>query len=433
MKRFSCLSAILVGLSVTTASFAAPEATAPAAPKATKAKRVAQGDEPAPPPAPAPDTQPAPAEPPPAAPAEPPSTGPETTPGVSLSTTTTPGADTPSSSAAEEPQKKPERRWSGSAITGYTSMTTATVFKGQTQYNDPTVDSSIWLMPRYNINEAFQLRGRIIFSYEYTNSDTTVTKNEPRFSDTSVQLVYRKLPEFATIKPLVGIQVAAPTSPESRARTMIFSPGALAGLSKTFKHVGSGQIDVAVSTVYSHPIYQSENAEVRGQRPYALQCAGGTDCQDLLSGTLNPSDTLSYTLSVGGKWGKWSPSLYFLGASQWVYHPNDDATVPIAGGQQVSPIDPPDFERSSVRQSGYFAASVDYEFLPWLTGEVGYSLYRNILTEDGKYGNPIWDRYQDMRVFIGATVDPDEFIHSLTGKNETGVTHARAKRPVMTY
>ncbi|HEY8078152.1 MAG TPA: hypothetical protein VIF62_28690 [Labilithrix sp.] len=421
----------------------------------TPETKVAQAD---PAPAPAPEPAPAPAEPAPApaaepAPKEPPpsTTTPDVQPAVTLGGSTAPTTDQPSGANAEKDVKKPERRWAGSSLINYNSMTTATVFKGQTQYNDPTVDSSIWLLPRFNLNDSFQLRGRVIFSYEYTNSDTTVTKNEPRFSDTTVQLVYKKIPEFAKIHTVVGVQVGLPTSPESRAKTMIFSPGLMAGLARTFEKVGPGQIDVAIGGIYAHPVYNQFVPEARATIPYAVQCAGSGDCTDPYTGTLNASDVLAYTASIGYKIGKVTPNLFYLGSSSWAYHPKD-ATVPIAGGQSVSVADgcsagvsdgtPGCQGRSSVRQAGYFAAAVDYEFTPWITGELGYSLYRNFLTENGTYGNPFADRYQDMRVFLGAIVDPDELFLALQGKarevdhNPDGVprkTNARMKRPVMTY
>ncbi len=453
MKRLSSLSALVVGLCVTSVAFAAPT---PAKKGPAKAKKpqvvepvVAQADptppaaDPTPAPTPPPPAEPAPAPadatPPPAAPTPEPAqpTGPaaEPQPAVTLGGSSAPGSDKPVVPDADKEKKKPERTWTGSAIYGVTSMTTSTVFKGQQLYNNPTVDSSLWLLPRFKINDSFQLRGRLIFSYEYTNSDSTVTKNEPRFSDTLLQLVYRKIPEVATIKPEVGIQVGIPTSPESRAKTMVFSPGLNASLSKTFEHVGNGEISVALIGSYSHPVYQSNTAVVRGEHPYAFHCAGGGDCQDVLSGTLNSSDTLSYRLDIGGKWGKIQPGLLYLGASQWVYHPKDDADVQIAGGQTVQATSAQG-DRSSVRQTSYFAATFDYEFVPWLIGEVGYSAARSpsILGEDGKYANQFWGDYADMRVFLGVTFDPDEFAQAF-GKKETGAVKAQnTKRlPVVHY
>lgn len=432
MKRSTCLSALLVGLTVATA----PVASAADEPAKAPVKKVAQAQQPADPQPSDPQPAPAPAPAPDAAPTESPAAVPAPDsdtpqPAITLGGPAS-SSDKPGESPAEPGEKKKARPWANSSIYTVVSMTTPTVFKGQQQYSNPTVDSSIWFLPRYAISEAFQLRGRLIFNYEFTNSDTTVTRNEPRFSDTVLQLYYRKIPELAGIKPQVFVQAAAPTSPESRARTLYFSPGAGFSLNKTFEHVGGGEIALVGSLAYSHPIYRGTNPEVRGNRPYALQCAGGATCGDLLSGTMNPSDVLVYSATASGTWGKWSPALFYLGSSQWVYHPNGDAEVPIAGGQTVTAQAPADFGRASVRQTSYFSVWLDYEVNAWLTPEIGYSMSRAALTEDGKYGNPFWDRYQDTRAFIGANVNIDALIEKMAGGGDEQAGILRAKNTTKT-
>lgn len=475
MKRSSCLfssfassalsaSALLVGLSMTTASFAAPpdsKETKKAAP-ARKAKKPASAPAAAAPVV-APVVAPAEASPPPVvdsvqstdpppaeggatpapaaadpAAADPAAAAPATgaaegtpTPAITIGNASgTPGADAPNGSAADPAAKPKPRPFAGTQIYATTSMTTATVFKGQQQDYNPTVDSSIWLLPRYAISEAFQLRGRLIFNYEYTNSDSTATRNEPRFSDTSLQLFYRKIPELpGGIKPMVSANVALPTSPESRARTMIFSPGATLQLSKTFEHVGSGEIMLLASAIYSHPIYRSTTPETRTPTPYSFQCVGGNSCQDQLSGTFNPSDSLAYAFLVAGSWGKWSPALYYLGASQWAYTGSD---VQVSGRTVASPNG---FGPTNVRQTSYFSAWLDYEANSWFTAEVGYWLSRSALAEDSTRGNPFFDRFQDQRVYIGANFNIDNIMKQLEGGPvEGGIVRAQnTKKPIWNF
>lgn len=419
MKRSFCVSAVVAGI-LTTASIAS---AAPAdADSSNGVKKVAQASPTTTDPTPQQQTE---------------QTAP--TPAVSVGgSLAAPTTDTPAQSAEEEQGKKKPRPWANSSIFATTSMTTATVFAGQTQYNDPTVDSSIYITPRYSINDAWQVRGRLIFSYEFTNSDTTVSNNEPRFSDTTLQLFYRKLPEIATIKPQVYIQASAPTSPESRARTMIFSPGAGFNLSKSFEHLpGGGEMQIVGLMGYSHPIYSSRQAEVRGSRPYSLQCAGGDNCQDLLTGTLNTSDTLSYAANINFTWGKFSPAIYYLGATQWVYHPNSDANVAIAPGQEVQVgSSAANGSRSSVRQIHYFSAWLDYELNSWLTPEVGYFMSASALSESGTYVNPFFDRYQDTRVYLGANVNIDALVEQITTnkKAEPGIIRTKNNHsPIMRF
>jgi hypothetical protein len=451
MKRSSCLSALLVGFSVTTASvaFAAPAASAPGANEGNaKPALVAQSKKAKPGtksvqayPAPteggtAPTTAPAepapPAAEPEAAPAATPAPAPAAdvepgpTPAISIGTTLgNPASDTPGGSSEESKAKPKARPWAGTQIFATSSMTTATVFRSQNQYDNPTVDGSIWLMPRYAINEAFQLRGLLIFSYEFTNADDTNTRNEPRFSDTSISLFYRKLPEIpGGIKPAIALNTAFPTSPESRARTMLFSPGATVQLVKAFEHVLGGEVSVIGSGIYSHPIYRDTTPSIRGAAPYAFQCVGGTSCQDQLSGTFNVSDSFGYSLIISGDWGKWSPALFYRGTSQWAYQ-GSDIKNPVDGSIVQSPAG---FAPTHVRQSSYFSGWLDYNANSWFTAEVGYSLQRTALTGNGQYGNPFWDRYQDQRVLVGVNFNIDNIMKQLEGgPTEAGIVRAQNK------
>ena len=223
------------------------------------------------------------------------------------------------------------------------------------------------------------------------------------------------------------MNLAAPTSPESRARTMIVSPGATLQLAKTIEHIpGNGELDLLASSSYSHPFYRDTTPQVREQPGYAFTCVGGTTCQDQVSGAFNVSDQISYSFLVSATWGKWSPALYYLGASQWTYTGSPVSYL----GQPVS--DPAGFDRTHIRQNSYFSAWLDYEANTWLTAEVGYSLSRSMLTGNATYGNPFWDRYQDMRVYIGANFNIDNIMKQLEGgPTEAGIVRAQNKKPVM--
>jgi hypothetical protein len=414
-SRFSFASAISVGLAGLLAA-----STSSAAPTAAGAKTVQPSD-----PTPSGGGTDATAAPATQAPSE--STPPPNA-AVSIgNASVAPGADAPNGSAAEPAKPTKLRRWAGTQIFAQTSMTTGTFDKSQEQTWNPTVDSALYLQPRFAITEAFQLRGRLVFQYEYTNSDDTQTKNEPRFSDTTLQLFYRKIPELpGGIKPAVAVNSAFPTSPESRARTMLFAPGATLQLSKTFEHLpGNGSLDLLASGGYSHPLYRHTTPEIRTPRPYPVQCAGGSGCTDQLSGTFNTSDSISYTFLISATWGKWSPALYYLGASQWAYTGSD---VQVSGRSVESPEG---FAPTSVRQTSYFSAWLDYEANSWLTAEVGYWLSRSALNGDSTRGNPFFDKYQDQRVYIGANFNIDNIMKQLEGgPAEAGIVRAQNKKPI---
>jgi hypothetical protein len=437
MKRSTCLSAFLVACSLTSIASAAP--TQNQAPKLVAQAATNVGSDVA---QQTDGTGTGTSTTPTTGTADGQQTGENTTvqPAVSVGTTTPAPATDTSQAAAEEPKKKPKPRpFAGTQLYNQNSMTTGTVFAGQQQDYNPTIDSSLWLLPRYAINDAFQLRGRLIVFYEYTNSDTTTYRNEPTLSDTGLSLFYRKIPEIpgVGIKPMVGVNVALPTSKLSRARTLYFTPGATLQLSKGIEHVLGGELMFLSSVIYSHPIYaQRQPGTVDPRDIQTLRCGGGGGCGDLLSGTLNPSDALSYTFLVSGEWGKFSPALYYLGASQWAYTPKDVNESDIVAGGNNTPVTSAQPQGpTSVRQTHYFSAWLDYNFNSWFTGEVGYWNSRSALTEAGTRGNIFWDRYQDTRVYLGMNINIDNLLKMLEGgETDAGIVRAHnTKTPMFRF
>jgi len=340
--------------------------------------------------------------------------------GLTLSTGENPAAkDAVQAQQATEPEAPPKPRpFAGTQAFLQTSMSTATVFAGQQQYNNPTVESSLWLLPRWTISDTFQLRMRWILTYEYTNADNTTTNHELQMSDPGFQLFYRKIPAFAGIKPMAFIGLAPPLSKESRARTVILTPSLGAQLYKGFEHVLGGELSLIFIGTWTHPFYSYTTPGVRGDFPYQRQCASGI-CSDSgqLSGTANSSDTLSWSFIVSQEWGKWNPAVFFSMRHSFPYRFSD---VPGAATT----------EQSGVRQSAYLSFWLDYNFNSWLTGETGYWMDRPLFDENGTYGNLIFNRYQDTRVYFGFNMNVDSFIQTLQDgkKGSGGVVRAKNER-----
>lgn len=332
-----------------------------------------------------------------------------------------PKKDTVAPAKKEEEKKAPKPRpFAGSQIFFMNSMSTTTFVKDQQQYANPTIETSAFILPRYTISKDWQVRGRTTVAYEYTNSDTTQTRNEFRFGDTGLQLFYRGIPAFAGIKPQIAIGVTVPTSPESRARTMIATPALTVQLFKSFeKFIGDGELDLLFFGTYSHPFYTNTTAGIRGDAPYQRQCGGGFGCGDQLTGVANASDILSWSGIIATSWGPISPAVWFNMSHQFIYKFNQqNDTIPLAGSGTATAGRLSD--ASSVRNSTYFSFWVDFEATHWLTAEVGYFMSRNILRGDGKYGNPFFDANQDMRVYLGANVNLDNLAKAIEGTGGDG-------------
>jgi hypothetical protein len=422
MKRSFCLSALLVGLSLTTATAAL--AAPPAATEKQPVKRIAQTD-------PAPSTGS-----PTAAPGQAPTTQPAVSVGTGTSTTTAPASDTPATAPAEPAKKPAPRPFAGSMINLQTSMTTGTVFKGQQQDYNPTVEQAIWLLPRYAINQAFQLRARMIVNYEFTNSDSTTYRNEPTLSDTTLQLFYRKIPQLpGGIMPNLALNVGVPTSKLSRSRTNIITPGATLQLARPFEHVLGGDGLILAAASYSHPLYSSQNPVAVDRRdPNFLNCVGGNGCSDLVSGRMNPSDTLSWFVLAEMEFGHFSPALYYLNASQWGYTP-PEARNPVDGTVVGRPTGT---TATNYVNSHYFSAWLDYNINSWVTAEVGYWNSTSSLNGAGQFdfGNIFFNRYGDTRVYLSAAIQLDNLIKAVqgAGEGEAGVVRAKNTRaPIFSF
>jgi len=325
--------------------------------------------------------------------------------------------------------KEPEKlRWADTQYFQQLGVTPNVVSPGSTQSPDPVVDTFLLFSPRFAINKDWQLRARITANYELTDNvnSSTTRKREFRFGDITTSIFYRGIPTVAGIKPLVGLNLGLPVSVESQARTMIVSPSLTLSLVKPIEHFLGGDLTLILTTSFAHPFYKYTTAGLENPAPYERQCASAADssCGLQASGAANAANILSFLAVVSQEWGKWNPALAFLSSSQWVYNFKD-----VAGVQRLG-------DATSVRQTFYLAAWLDYNFNSWFTGEVGYQIFRNVLNGDGTYGNPLYDAYAgDMRVYLGINIGIDKLYQAISGTSEGGgvVRAKNDKKPLMTF
>lgn len=332
---------------------------------------------------------------------------------------------------AEEkaPPKRPkEKLFADTQVFLQTTAGPTIVAPGLRQTQNPTVDSSMFLQPRMRVSDAFQLRGRLVISREWTDNDIQTRRNETRLSDTTLQLFYRKIPMVLGVKPMVAAQVMLPTSIESQSRTMLATPGLLLQLVKPIEHFLGGDALIIANTTYSHPLYRQTTQVIDGERPYRVQCFSDNSCDNQLNGVANPSDILNWSVIALAEWGDWSPALFFLMSHQFPYQFRDLEYE----GRAVDRV----ADRPGVRNSTFFMTWLDYHANAWLTAEIGYMMSRPLLDADGTYGNPFFSRYQDMRGYIGFNFAIDRMIDAFSGQaGDGGVVraHNTQRRPVMAF
>jgi len=315
-------------------------------------------------------------------------------------------------------------RWAG---TDYFQQIGVLLPLNTVQTPEALVDTFILLQPRFAFSKNWQLRVRMTASYEFTDNanSTTTRSNELDFGDILPSVAYLGIPSFAGIKTAVSLGLGLPTSPTSQERSMIVSPFVSVGLKRTFEKVLKGDLEVGLIGTFAHPFYQYTTGGLNNDPVYQPACFGASDTGCGLQGTgaANPENTLNLGVTAGGQWGKFGVSLYYLLINQWVYQlGNQPGVMPEPGG--AVPF----------RQLSYFNASLGWDFTSYFTAEVGYQMYRSILTGESQIGNPFFDQYQDWRIYAGWTFHLDKLYDAARGvkEPEKGVVHVHNDRKPIT-
>lgn len=364
---------------------------------------------------------------------------PATTDTAPASTATTAAADevpsffnstyTPEKDKTSTEKPKEKLRWAGTSYFQQVGVSPDVVAPGMTQTYAPIADTFMLFQPRFALTKDWQLRARLTANYEFTdNANSTTTRSrELVFGDILPEIDFRGLPAFWGIKTIVAAGSGIPTSPASQARTMITSPFAKVTFDKSFEHFLGGELELIVGATYSHPFYRYTTAQLNDQPQYQAACFGsGSDvsCANQASGAANVENSLTAAFIATAKWGKFSPTVLYYLFNQWTYQ-----------FQQLPGVQPEPNGNTNFRQSSYFNAALDYEVNGWLTAEIGYQMYRTILTGESTIGNPFFDPYQDMRVYLGVNIALDSLYEALQGKkDEEGILRTKnERRPTSTF
>lgn len=323
-------------------------------------------------------------------------------------------------------------RWAGTQYFQQLGVSPDVFNPGQTQcgyLQCTTVDTFALFQPRFSITKDWQVRLRMVASYEFTdnaNSSSVTRSNEIQWGDILPSLVFKGIPTFAGVHTIVGAGAGIPTSAASQARTMIMSPFVNLAFQKVFEKALGGELQIILSTMYSHPLYRYTTAGLDNNPAYQPQCfgAGDTGCGLQATGAANTENALSFLLSADITWGDWNPGFFFLLRNGWAY-----SFAPLPG------VQPEPGGATNFRQDTYFNVFLDYNVNSWFTGEIGYQMSRaSVLTGNSTIGNPFYDPYQDMRVYVGFNIGLDKLYEAVRGKkDEAGILRVKndRKNPIM--
>jgi hypothetical protein len=329
---------------------------------------------------------------------------------------------TPEKDKASTKKPKEQLRWAGTQYFQQLGVSPEAFAPGLVQTYAPVVDTFFLFQPRFSLTKDWQLRARIVGSYEFTdNANSSTTRSRTfQFGDVTPSLVFRGIPKFAGFKLLAAAGAALPSSPQSQARTMIVNPFASLTLDRVFKKAAGGDLEIALAASYYHPFYQYTTAGLTSDPQYQPQCFGASDtgCGLQVSGAANVENALSFLLTVSQTWGKWNPGGFFLLSNSWAYQ-----------FSQLPGVQPEPNGNTNFRQSSYLNVFLDYNANDWFTAEIGYQMQRTILDGESKIGNPFFDPYQDMRVYLGFNIGLDSLYEAVQGKKaEAGILRTKSER-----
>lgn len=283
----------------------------------------------------------------------------------------------------------------GSAVALTTAANLQTFAPSQQLTHNPAVTTAFVVTPRVNLLKGLAATARFGFSYDWTNNDFTKTEHEPLLLDTTVGVNYLGLPALpwgSRLSLTAGLTL--PTSKVSRARTMLVTPSANVQMWHVFSDILGGRLITAAGGGYQHAFYRYTTPGIVDDQPYAPQCFGADlTCVEQASGLANISDVLSWNVAVVGQWSFVAPGVAF-GLDHQFPHQFDGV---------VSPVD---VDPSTVRVASSFDVWTDF-FLPaGVTARVGYTFTRDVLAGDGRFGNPVFDRYQDGQLYATVRMAP---------------------------
>lgn len=328
--------------------------------------------------------------------------------------------------ATEAP--KEQLRWAGTQYFQQFGVSPDVVAPGLVQTYAPQADTFILFQPRFTITKDWQVRARITASAEFTNNanSSTTASRTIGFGDVTPSLVYRGIPTFGGVKALVSVGFGLPTSQTSQDRTLYVNPYLNLTLDRKFEKVLGGELELTLSTSFSHPFYHYTTGGLQSDPAYQPQCFGASDtgCGLQSTGAANTENALSFLFIASQTWGKWNPGGFFLLSNSWVYQFSN-----------LPGVEPEPNGSVPFRQYTYFNIFLDYNFTDWFTGEIGYQMVRNtVLTGESTIGNPIFDPYQDMRVYFGFNIGLDALYEALQGKKEeAGILRTKSERRPYVY
>jgi hypothetical protein len=284
------------------------------------------------------------------------------------------------------------------------------------------------LRPRYYLNDHFFFRGRLDYTKEFTNTETTTNRDEDVFGDLRTDFMYQT--PFAEEGPWKNTKVAAgvramwPTSKISIDNGVYVTAGLTGDVTQKFVLRGEDAPalnggHVGLTLTYLHPFSNSSTPYTPNFAYTRQDTDGGTFISHQITGQTLAEHTLLGLLDFGlDITPKLAATLDLILVNQWHYAPTSACVATAMGCAAPMNLQP---DQQFVQQS-WILAALDYEIVPELSVGIGYYNLANTIASDGTV-KTLWDGgahsllwSPDARFFLDFTANLDKLYEDASGK-----------------
>jgi hypothetical protein len=284
--------------------------------------------------------------------------------------------------------------WRNSFFIWSHGLTTNTLASDSQLTHNPTYYQQFSLRPRWNFTDTLSLRLRQDLWIELTDSETTVSRQEPELFDTTLSLIDVNVLEVAGIALGGGPQLIFPLSPASRAAERIMGTAAIVAATRSFQGVLQG-LALQLSGSYTHfwggsnvattaTSYPCQIAEPLTTGIACSQTAGFSTVRDWFIATLAAQLVVLPGFSVNTDFTYWWQLAHGLA---------EGTTDTLAG-----PVVVGDGSATHFRNLTWWTLSASYQFFDWMEASIGLSTLTSQRNPDQSRRNPFINPDTELRL-----------------------------------
>jgi len=349
--------------------------------------------------------------------------------------TPTPTATEEEEEAAEAAHPDAQLPWRNTYFSATVGVNFNSFLRGAQPTYNPTVNTYLYLTPRWYIDAQTFLASTFWAYYEFTDTNGGALNHDFQLLDPNIEI--RRLIPFEGFVFMPSARITLPASKSSQALQRYFNTGLGLTITRPIE-----EINFTIATSFRYTRWWAGSNVARGGGPQMNDCENGfiragapgdyapspsfTNC-DQLGDVTGGRDivlaglTLTWTpfagLSIYGQYFFYAVYGFELGPSTYTV---DTSPTPITMADQ-SP--------THWRDYSYFTLAVGYDIMPWFNLAIGIqntSFFSGFWNANGTVRNPVFT--PDTQVYLSATFQLDAIYGEIAGVNETALTPEQRQR-----